>query len=302
LTTEGVLSDLNKEEWLSKNKSVLENQIQILDNQYNTIVKEFEYLNNQFDIKQKNIANLQGQKATNEQQLGLLNLRKNEIESSIGKRVYDETEHNSLLNQFEERQFNIGVLMTQITEAKSKLLKIEALKKEEKTLTDREANLKILSKLFRGDGFTGYVANTFLKNICGNANTWFMRFTKNCLRLEVDAFNQLLVRDILNQGLLRSIDTLSGGQKFQASLALALALSDNIQGKSSDQQRFFFLDEGFGSLDRDSLRIVFDTLHVLREKGRIVGVISHVEEMQQEIGLYIKVEMDETKGSTVKMM
>jgi DNA repair protein SbcC/Rad50 len=141
-----------------------------------------------------------------------------------------------------------------------------------------------------------------LKNVCGKANEWFMRFTKNCLRLEVDESNQLLVRDILNQGLLRSIDTLSGGQKFQASLALALALSDNIQGKSGTEQRFFFLDEGFGSLDRDALRIVFETLNLLKEKGRIVGVISHVEEMQQEIGQYLKVELDETKGSFVKMM
>jgi DNA repair protein SbcC/Rad50 len=302
VTTEGVTSDINKKEWLSKEPIELESNIKSLDNQYNTITKDFEYLNLQFETKQKSITLLQGQKLSSGQQLSILNLKKTELMAAIGDKIYDEAAHENLKQLRDERQIAIGSFTNQIADAKAKLEKIETLKKQEKTLHEREANLKILSRLFRGDGFTGYVANTFLKNVCGKANEWFMRFTKNCLRLEVDESNQLLVRDILNQGLLRSIDTLSGGQKFQASLALALALSDNIQGKSGTEQRFFFLDEGFGSLDRDALRIVFETLNLLKEKGRIVGVISHVEEMQQEIGQYLKVELDETKGSFVKMM
>jgi DNA repair protein SbcC/Rad50 len=302
VTTEGVTSDINKNEWLAKEPIELETNIKDLDNQYNTITKEFEYLNLQFETKQKSIAILQGQKLSSGQQLTVLNLKKTELVAAIGDKNYDEAAHENLKQLRDERQIAIGSFTNQLSDAKAKLEKIETLKKQEKTLHEREANLKILSRLFRGDGFTGYVANTFLKNVCGKANEWFMRFTKNCLRLEVDESNQLLVRDILNQGLLRSIDTLSGGQKFQASLALALALSDNIQGKSGTEQRFFFLDEGFGSLDRDALRIVFETLNLLKEKGRIVGVISHVEEMQQEIGQYLKVELDETKGSFVKMV
>jgi DNA repair protein SbcC/Rad50 len=302
VTTEGVTSDINKNEWLAKEPIELETTIKDLDNQYNTITKEFEYLNLQFETKQKSITLLQGQKLSSGQQLTVLNLKKTELMAAIGDKIYDEAVHENLKQLRDERQIAIGSFTNQLADAKAKLEKIETLKKQEKTLHEREANLKILSRLFRGDGFTGYVANTFLKNVCGKANEWFMRFTKNCLRLEVDESNQLLVRDILNQGLLRSIDTLSGGQKFQASLALALALSDNIQGKSGTEQRFFFLDEGFGSLDRDALRIVFETLNLLKEKGRIVGVISHVEEMQQEIGQYLKVELDETKGSFVKMV
>lgn len=302
VTTEGVTSDINKDEWLQKEPTELESNIKSLDNQYNTITKEFEYLNLQFETKQKSMAVLQGQKLSSGQQLSVLNLKKTELMVAIGDKNYDETTHENMKQLRDERQIAIGAFTNQLTDAKSKLEKIDTLKKQEKTLHERDANLKVLSRLFRGDGFTGYVANTFLKNVCGKANEWFMRFTKNCLRLEVDESNQLLVRDILNQGLLRSIDTLSGGQKFQASLALALALSDNIQGKSGTEQRFFFLDEGFGSLDRDALRIVFETLNLLKEKGRIVGVISHVEEMQQEIAQYLKVELDETKGSFVKMV
>ena len=91
----------------------------------------------------------------------------------------------------------------------------------------------------------------------------------------------------------------SGGQTFQASLSLALALADNIQQVTESRQNFFFLDEGFGSLDKESLNIVFDTLKSLRKENRIVGVISHVEEMQQEIDAHLTVENHPERGSLI---
>jgi exonuclease SbcC len=103
----------------------------------------------------------------------------------------------------------------------------------------------------------------------------------------------------MNGGKQRSVKTLSGGQTFQASLALALALADNIQKITESNQNFFFLDEGFGSLDKESLSIVFDTLKSLRKENRIVGVISHVEEMQQEIETHLQIENHEEKGSII---
>jgi DNA repair protein SbcC/Rad50 len=59
------------------------------------------------------------------------------------------------------------------------------------------------------------------------------------------------------------------------------------------------LDEGFGSLDKESLNIVFDTLKSLRKENRIVGVISHVEEMQQEIDVHLRIEQHDEKGSKI---
>ena len=104
----------------------------------------------------------------------------------------------------------------------------------------------------------------------------------------------------MNEGKVRSVKTLSGGQTFQASLSLALALADNIQQITRSSQNFFFLDEGFGSLDRESLEIVFDTLKTLRRENRIVGVISHVEEMQQEIEAHLRIENDPERGSLIR--
>ncbi len=99
---------------------------------------------------------------------------------------------------------------------------------------------------------------------------------------------------------MRSVRTLSGGQTFQASLCLALALADNITHRMGSTQNFFFLDEGFGTLDRDSLALVFETLKQLRKENRIVGVISHVEELQQEIDHSLLVRKDDERGSLVK--
>ena len=111
--------------------------------------------------------------------------------------------------------------------------------------------------------------------------------------------NTFWVIDYLNGGKRRLLKTLSGGQTFQASLCLALALAEKVKSLNQSDQSFFFLDEGFGALDRNALRVVFETLKSLRHENRIVGIISHVEELQQEIGVYAKIELDPEKGSQV---
>ena len=108
-----------------------------------------------------------------------------------------------------------------------------------------------------------------------------------------------LVRDHLNEGKLRLLKTLSGGQIFQASLSLALSLAENVTQLNKAEQGFFFLDEGFGSLDRDSLQLVFESLKSLQKENRIVGIISHVEELQLEIDTYLTIEQDPEKGSLI---
>jgi len=83
-------------------------------------------------------------------------------------------------------------------------------------------------------------------------------------------------------------------------LSLALALPENIQQSAGMDQQFFFLDEGFGTLDKESLAEVFDTLKSLQKERRIVGLISHVEELQQELDVYLQIEQNGDQGSRVK--
>jgi len=92
--------------------------------------------------------------------------------------------------------------------------------------------------------------------------------------------------DILDafSGLVRPTKTLSGGESFLASLALALGLADVVAAEAGGRQLdTMFIDEGFGSLDADTLDMVMGTLDDLRAGGRIVGLVSHVDELRQRI-------------------
>jgi len=173
------------------------------------------------------------------------------------------------------------------------------LQQQQQQQQDRQENLKTLLNLFKGSGFVNYISSVYLQQLCAAANERFYQLTRKQLRLELDDKNNFVVRDFLNEGHPRSVKTLSGGQLFQASLSLALALAESIQRRHGLQQNFFFLDEGFGSQDAESLQLVFDTLKALRQENRYVGVISHVAALQQEIDVYLSVESTANQGSLI---
>ena len=101
-------------------------------------------------------------------------------------------------------------------------------------------------------------------------------------------------------GKTRPVATLSGGESFMASLALALGLSDVVQERSGGiQLDTLFIDEGFGSLDQDSLQLAIDTLIDLQSTGRTIGIISHVSELKEQMSQRIEV-MGSRSGSTIK--
>ena len=227
-----------------------------------------------------------------------------ELQVELSKKAYSLEAHQALINDIQElndkiesQNRRIGGFRATIADLKDKLQRRNLLELERRSLDLRAKNIGEIKRLFYASGFVSYVSTVFLKNLCDTANHRFIRLTNHRLRLEITADNTFLVRDLLNDGQTRHVKTLSGGQTFQAALSLALALADNIQSLTKSPQNFFFLDEGFGSLDKESLQIVFDTLKSLRKENRIVGVISHVEEMQQEIERYVRVVLDEEKGS-----
>src|SRR5690606_12617504 len=103
--------------------------------------------------------------------------------------------------------------------------------------------------LFMGAGFVNYISTIYLRKLCDIANSRFHRLTKNQLSLTINENNDFEVIDALNNGYARSVKTLSGGQLFQASLCLALALAESVTTKHTLEKSFFFIDEGFGTLD-----------------------------------------------------
>ena len=228
------------------------------------------------------------------------------LQKEMNNRTYDPAAHQQLMNEvvrIREKMSRENQEQGRISELKKKLQKDlenrDLLKKSFEKLELRAENMKTLKSLFKGSGFVNYISSVHLQNLCRAANERFYRLTRQKLSLEITDDNNFQIRDFMNGGKVRSVKTLSGGQTFQAALSLALALADNIQKITESNQNFFFLDEGFGSLDKDSLGVVFDTLKSLRRENRIVGVISHVEEMQQEIDVHLRIDSSGEEGSII---
>lgn len=85
-------------------------------------------------------------------------------------------------------------------------------------------------------------------------------------------------------------------------LSLALALAENVQGLTNSEKNFFFIDEGFGTQDAESVNIVFETLNNLQKGNRIVGIISHVEELQERIPKALFIKNDTEEGSLIEVV
>jgi DNA repair protein SbcC/Rad50 len=133
-------------------------------------------------------------------------------------------------------------------------------------------------------------ARTFQRWICGEAldalvieaSKTLMELSGDQYQLDRDERNDLVVIDYQDAGAKRSVRTLSGGETFQASLALALALSKQVVGLSAGLRELnsMFLDEGFGTLDEETLDVVGSTLERLSaDSDRMIGIVTHVQEL-----------------------
>jgi exonuclease SbcC len=240
------------------------------------------------------------------QQVFAIQQRLNQLQDLLGDRVFNENQFllleaglNELKNQLESTHLSFVRESELLKANKRDYDKKAILEKDYEKLQHRASNINILKQLFKGSGFVSYISTVYLQNLCHAANTRFYKLTRQQLRLEVTDKNDFQVRDFLNNGKVRNVKTLSGGQTFQASLSLALALAESVQQQNKSNQNFFFLDEGFGSLDKESLQIAFETLKSLRKENRIVGIISHVEELQQEIDVFLNIVNDPFTGSKI---
>ncbi|PZX47080.1 SbcC/MukB-like Walker B domain-containing protein [Algoriphagus chordae] len=241
-----------------------------------------------------------------DQKIAIAEDRIQELEAEEGVVSFQEeafqevnTSFQNLKANAESFQKQVLLLDKEIQETRSKLAEKKILQADFAKLEIRESYLKELDNMFRGSGFVKFVSSIYLQELCNTANVRFMKLCKNQLSLEIDDNNTFWVIDYLNGGKKRLLKTLSGGQTFQASLCLALALAEKVKALNQADQSFFFMDEGFGALDKNALRVVFETLKSLRHENRIVGIISHVEDLQQEIGVFANIELDPERGSQV---
>lgn len=156
-----------------------------------------------------------------------------------------------------------------------------------------------------------YIQATFFERIIQRANTRLMvmsggQYELKRRKVATDFRGQsgleLDVKDYYN-GSVRDVKTLSGGESFKASLSLALGLSDEIQSMAGGiKLDTMFVDEGFGSLDGESLQQAMRALASLSEGNKLVGIISHVAELKEKIDKQIIVTKEKTGGSKVEIV
>ncbi len=233
----------------------------------------------------------------------------NSLKLKLQESHFDDSDFETKENEFIVSQENISQLQKQLTIVEKQLSDLQKsfeTKKElivqQNNLLLRKANLDTLFNLFKGAGFVQYVSSIYLKQLCDNANIRFHRMTRNQLSLQINDKNEFEIIDYLNEGKTRSVKTLSGGQSFQVSLSLALALAESVQSQAVSDRNFFFIDEGFGTQDPESVSLVFETLNNLRDDNRIVGIISHVEELKEKIPISLNITKNEETGSKIDVV
>ncbi|MCY7486974.1 AAA family ATPase [Paenibacillus alvei] len=153
-----------------------------------------------------------------------------------------------------------------------------------------------LQSVFRGNAFVEFIAEEQLMQVSRAASERLKSLTKQRYALEVDSGGGFVIRDDGNGGIRRPVSTLSGGETFLTSLALALALSSQIQLRGKYPLEFFFLDEGFGTLDPELLDTVVTALEKLHSDRLSVGVISHVPELRARLARKLAVLPAEQAG------
>jgi exonuclease SbcC len=155
-----------------------------------------------------------------------------------------------------------------------------------------------------------WVLSAFLEEICRFANQRLEVMTSGRYQLRLSdeggrggrqAGLGLRVLDAYT-GEEREVNSLSGGETFQASLSLALAVADTVEARSGGLHlEALFIDEGFGTLDPDNLQLAMDELDRLREGGRMIGIISHVGALKERIRAGIEVSTGE-RGSIARVV
>lgn len=159
-------------------------------------------------------------------------------------------------------------------------MELEGKRAEYAALQDR---LSKLQAVMRGNAFVEYIAEEQLMQVCQAASQRLRFLSKQRYALEVDSGGGFVIRDDGNGGVKRPVSTLSGGETFLTSLSLALALSAQIQLRGQYPLQFFFLDEGFGTLDPELLDTVITSLERLHNDQLSVGIISHVPELRARL-------------------
>ncbi|MDU4473561.1 MAG: SMC family ATPase [Staphylococcus epidermidis] len=265
---------------LSAQKDEIEREISIYNKNYQSFEIEINRLNEL--VKGKKLLNLEDLR----QSIEKTNLKLDETNSQIATISY-KIDNNS--NKFNNIKNIIQILDDELKVQKEIFLLSEILagKNDYKLTLENYVLIYYLEKII-------FQANQRLSFMSGNRYQLIRReaISLGLSGLEIDVFD-------FHSNKSRHISSLSGGETFQASLALALGLSEVVQQESGGiTLDSMFIDEGFGTLDQETLETAIDTLINLKSSGRMVGIISHVSELKQRIPLILEVTSNQYESHT----
>ncbi|MDH6079332.1 SMC family ATPase [Chrysosporum ovalisporum FSS-45] len=189
--------------------------------------------------------------------------------------------------KLKQSQDEYNNLKLSITKAEDQREQAEKLQRQ---LSSKEQDLEtylILSKELKSDRFQAYILQHFEQELVEQATVFLRELTEQRYALKYDN-KEYHVEDNWSGGEKRRVQTLSGGETFAASLSLALALSEKLSRGA--KLGSLFIDEGFGTLDAETLQSVSTVLQSLGQQDKLVGVITHVHALGEELGTQIKVE------------
>ena len=189
--------------------------------------------------------------------------------------------------QIEEKQQEIGAQQQIIDNLKDALKKRKKLADELQTAKQEMERWQRLQNTISANALRDFALEIIFKQMGLLANQQLKYLTSERYQLKVESIGDLTVIDRWNANEKRPVETLSGGESFLTSLALALALSELSQGRA--QLNSLFLDEGFGTLDAETLDIAIAALEGLQMQGRSIYLISHIQELTRRLPVKIKV-------------
>lgn len=225
--------------------------------------------------------------------------RREKLSAHLKKDVKPAADESELLLQEALSECTVSIESTRARDGEVKRLlknqqenvkKADRYKKEEEKKADSADNWGKLNQLFgssSGSKFKVLAQGYTLDVLLAYANKHLEELTKRYTLQRIGDTLGLQVSDLDMLGEVRTVHSLSGGESFLISLALALGLSSLSSNRMNVES--LFIDEGFGSLDGDTLRVALDALERLQTQGRKIGVISHVVEMTERIATQIQV-------------
>ncbi|MBD3859843.1 SMC family ATPase [Bacillus sp. 28A-2] len=249
-------------------------------------IEEFEDKRKQCAANLKRISELLKDESLDEEQWADIQLRKEAAEKALEEATVMSGSAHEHLRVIEENHQRFASIHERLAELQQEIDRLDK-----------------LQTVFKGNTFVEFLAEEQLESVSRDASARLGILTRQRYAIEVDSEGGFVMRDDANGGVRRPVSSLSGGETFLTSLALALALSAQIQLRGEFPLQFFFLDEGFGTLDQDLLDTVITALEKLQSQNLAVGVISHVEELKMRLPKKLIVHPADPsgKGTTVSM-